>query len=173
MAVRKFPCIISPHFHRVLLDTLCRATGTTPGITLITQYPCDTAGILSHSAFLVWQLPSTVISYVSATHFSSGPYPNEIWPLHGFCIIFSSVVVSWACVLFVCPQMFLRLRSWFWMLVSVTCTVSPFLGLLTHPNAPPGTYWTTYLPMVGVMLQCERMLFRVSGLVKQPSSQSY
>lgn len=49
------------------------------------------------------------------------------------------------------------------MSVSCVCTAVPFLGLLTHPLSPPSSYWANYLPLVGLMMHCELMIFRVSG----------
>lgn len=129
-----------------------------PGIRHIGQYPCN-ASTFVRTKYLALQLPSTLFSLAAATHLSSGPYPNEIRPLYGLCYILAVTGL-----LIISPRLFLKLRSWLWMFMSLTCTLAPFLGLLTHPHAPPSTYWVNYLPMVGVMLKCELVIFRVSGL---------
>lgn len=142
---------------RGLLDTLCKATGTTPGITLIGQYPCNGANVVSKTMFLVRQLPSTAQSYLAAIHPYSGAYPNEIWPFNIFCFMVFST-----CFILVHPRLYLRVRPWLWLLTSLIGTVSPVVGLLTHPHAPPGTYWSTGFPLMGVILHTQRILCRVS-----------
>ncbi|MEW5315813.1 MAG: hypothetical protein WDW38_007217 [Sanguina aurantia] len=142
--------------HGVLLDTLCKASGCTPGITLIGRYPCGDPSLLSRTAFLVRQLPTTVRSLLAAVHPATGPYPNEIWVMYGLCVILPA-----SCLAVVSPQLGLRVRSWLWVCVSLTCAGAPFVGLLTHPHAPPGLYWTTFLPLAGVMMPCQRIILRL------------
>lgn len=132
---------------RGLLDTLCKSTGTTPGITLIGKYPCNDPSIFSRTAYLAKQLPSTVSSFIAATHPFSGPYPNEVWLLHCCCVL-----LGWTCLLCIWPRLYLRLRPWMWNVVNLTGALSPCLGLLTHPHAPPGLYWTNHVPVVGLVL---------------------
>lgn len=145
--------------HRGLLDTLCTVTGTTPGITLIGQYPCNDTNIFRRTAYLARQLPATFFSFVAATHPSSGQYPNEIWLLHCCCILF-----GWACLLVMWPRLYLCLRPWMWNMVILTGTLSPCLGLLTHPHAPPGLFWTSHVPIVGFVLHFTQILSTVSAL---------
>ncbi|MEW5297019.1 MAG: hypothetical protein WDW36_000256 [Sanguina aurantia] len=142
--------------YRVLLDTLCKASGCTPGITLIGRYPCGDPSLLNRTAFLVRQLPTTVRSLLAAVHPATGPYPNEIWVMYGLCVILPA-----SCLAVVSPQLGLRVRSWLWVCVSLTCAGAPFVGLLTHPHAPPGLYWTTFLPLAGVMMPCQRIILRL------------
>ncbi|MEW5297021.1 MAG: hypothetical protein WDW36_000258 [Sanguina aurantia] len=141
---------------RVLLDTLCEATGTTPGIELIGHYPCGDPSWLSRSAFLFKQLPTALHSFISATHPLTGPYPNEIWALSPLVFIIPA-----SCLAVTSPQLGLKLRSWLWMLSSLACSVTPLIGLLTHPNHPPSTYWTSCLPVCGALLQAHRIIFRL------------
>lgn len=143
---------------RGLLDTLCTATGTTPSITLIGQYPCNGGNALSHSVFLFAQLPSTLLSFAAASHPYSGPYPNEIWPLHVLFFVFLLT-----CFLLMHPKLYLQLRSFLWLLACLICTVSPVVGLFTHPHAPQGTFWTTGFPLIGVIIQSQRIILRVSS----------
>lgn len=149
---------ISLPMFRVLLDTLCEATGTTPGIELIGHYPCGDPSWLSRSAFLFKQLPTALHSFISATHPLTGPYPNEIWALSPLVFIIPA-----SCLAVTSPQLGLKLRSWLWMLSSLACSVTPLIGLLTHPNHPPSTYWTSCLPVCGALLQAHRIIFRVRG----------
>lgn len=139
---------------------LCRATETTPGITLVEQYPCNNASVLTRTAFLATQLPSTLLSYLTAIHPSHGPYPNEVWHLHYLCVLLLGT-----CLLLARPQLYLHLRPWLWNVVSLTATLSPFLGLLTHPHAPPSLYWTDFWPVAGVMLISMQFVFRVGVVV--------
>lgn len=159
---------LSSKTDRGLLDTLCKATGDTSGITLIGRYPCNEGNVLTHTIFLISQLPSTLSSYTAAINPHSGPFPNEAWLFHMGCFILCST-----CLLLVSPRLFLGMRSWLWLLASMIGTISPIIGLLTHPHAPPSTYWKNGLPWMGIILQVQRIVFRVSGWMDEMQSSHY
>ncbi|MEW5297020.1 MAG: hypothetical protein WDW36_000257 [Sanguina aurantia] len=161
-------CVYLTNQSRALFDTICNATGAAPATTHIQHYPCDEPNTLSRFAYLAARLPSTLLSYVSATHPSTGSHPNEIRPLCGICVILACTVF-----LVACPRLFLQWRSWLWMCVSCVCTAVPCVGLLTHPLAPPSSYWANYLPFVGLMMHCELMIFRIEGRAARAHVASY
>lgn len=104
-------------------------------------------------------MPSTYYSYAAATLFAGAPYPNERWMLLAAMCLGLTIPF-----MLVCPaRLFMASRSWVWMAVCLCPTAVPFLGLMTHPDAPPATYWTTYFPLMGVILPCCRTIMRVGG----------
>lgn len=68
-----------------------------------------------------------------------------------------------AVLAFACTKLYVRrARSWLFALVTACPAAIPLLGLFTHPQSPPSTYWVSYLPLNGGMLFTQHALMRVS-----------
>ncbi|MEW5305398.1 MAG: hypothetical protein WDW36_007939 [Sanguina aurantia] len=150
------------HRYSAFLEAACYAGNTTGGTVYNAgglDHPCGDTGLISRSAVLLKQLLPTWNSHAAATHHTTTMYPNEAWILSAM-----AVIAAWVCCLIALPsQRYLDARSWLWMLVSLGSSGIRFSRLLTHPHAPFSSDWL-HLPMLGIVLPCEQMIFKLEGL---------